>query len=267
LSRPAALPIEGTHCIVTGASRGIGRAVALDLGERGALVTAVARPSEALAQVARLTGARAFPADLADPSSVSGLVARIEDEVGPVDVLINNAGVALVDRLVDQPADGIRSSFTVNCISPIELCRQVLEGMLARGQGRIANVSSLAAITAFPTLSTYGASKAALVHFSAVLQRELRHTPVRVTIVQLGEVAGTDMMEQARRSPTVAAVSRRLARVHALPKLSPELVARKIVDAVIAGRSHVVVPARVGGLHLLRELPSRMNDALLAGID
>ena len=264
--RSAPLSIEGAHCVVTGASRGIGRAVVLNLAGRGARVTAVSRQSDALFQVARLTGATAFPADLADPSQVSGLIARIEAEAGPVDVLINNAGVALVDRLVDQPADGIRSSFAVNCVAPIELCRQAVEGMVDRGRGRIANVSSLAAITAFPTLSTYGATKAALVHFSAALQRELRHTSVRVTIVQLGEVAGTEMMEQARRSPTVAAVSRRLARTHALPKLTPELVARKVVDALAAGRSHVVVPARLGGLHLLRELPSRMNDALLAGI-
>lgn len=264
--RSAPFSIEGAHCVVTGASRGIGRAVVLNLAGRGARVTAVARQSEALDQVAGLTGASAFPTDLADPSQVSGLIARIEAEAGPVDVLVNNAGVALVDRLVDQPADGIRSSFAVNCVAPIELCRQVVEGMVVRGRGRVANVSSLAAITAFPTLSTYGATKAALVHFSAALQRELRHTPVRVTIVQLGEVAGTEMMEKARQSPTVAAVSRRLARTHALPKLTPELVARKVVDAVAAGRSHVVVPARLGGLHLLRELPSRMNDALLAGI-
>ncbi|HEX6393832.1 MAG TPA: SDR family NAD(P)-dependent oxidoreductase [Acidimicrobiales bacterium] len=266
MMRPALLSIEGAHCIVTGASRGIGRAMVINLASRGARVTGVARQSDALAEVADLTGARAFPADLADPSQVAGLIDRIEAEAGPVDVLVNNAGVALVDRLVDQPADGIRSSFAVNCVAPIELCRQAVEGMVARGTGRIANVSSLAAITAFPTLATYGATKAALVHFSAALQRELRRTPVRVTIVQLGEVAGTDMMEQARRSPTVAAVSRRLARTHALPKLTPDSVAAKVIDSVASGRSHVVVPARLGGLHLLRELPSRMNDALLAGI-
>ena len=264
--RSAPFSIEGAHCVVTGASRGIGRAVVLNLAGRGARVTAVARQSEDLVRVARLTGTTAYPADLADPSQIAGLIARVEADAGPVDVLINNAGVALVDRLVDQPADAIRSSFAVNCVAPIELWQQAVEGMVARGSGRIANVSSLAAITAFPTLSTYGATKAALVHFSAALQRELRHTAVRVTIVQLGEVAGTEMMEHARRSPTIAAVSRRLARTHALPKLTPELVARKVVDALAVGRSHVVVPARLGGLHLLRELPSRMNDALLAGI-
>jgi hypothetical protein len=75
------------------------------------------------------------------------------------------------------------------------------------------------------------------------------------------------MMEQARRSPTVAALSRRLARIRALPTLTPEFVARRLVDAVLEGRSHVVVPGRIAGLHLIRELPSRMNDALLFGID
>jgi short-subunit dehydrogenase len=128
-------------------------------------------------------------------------------------------------------------------------------------------ISSLAGITAFPTLTTYGATKAGLVHFATALQRELRRTPVRTTVVQLGEVAGTDMMERARQSPTIAAVSRRLARTHSMPALSIELVARKIVDGTAAGRRTVVVPARVRGFHVIRELPSRMNDAILVGIE
>jgi short-subunit dehydrogenase len=237
------------------------------MARRGTRVTVVARPSDDLTSLAAQIEALAIPADLAEPSEVDGLIARVEAEGGAVDFLVNNAGVALVDRLVDQPAAGIRTSFAVNCVAPIELCRQAVPGMVGRGRGRIANISSLAAITAFPTLSTYGATKAALVQFSAALQRELRRTPVRVTIVQLGEVAGTNMMEQARRSPTIAAVSRRLARTRALPEITPELVARKVVDAMVEGRSHQVVPARVGGLHLVRELPSRLNDALLTGID
>lgn len=262
-----AFSVENAHCIVTGASRGIGRAIALDLARRGARVSAVARKSDALLEAARETGATACPADLADPQQVSGLIAHIEATTGPVDILINNAGVALVDRLVDQPADEIRASFAINCVAPIELTRQIVPGMVTRGRGRILNVSSMAGITAFPTLSTYGATKAALAHFSAALQRELRRTAVRVTVAQLGEVAGTEMMEQARRSPTVAAVSRRLARLRALPTLTPEFVAHRLVDAVIEGRPHVVVPGRITGLHLIREMPSRMNDALLVGID
>jgi short-subunit dehydrogenase len=169
--------------------------------------------------------------------------------------------------MVDQNADAIRSSFALNVLAPIELTRQLLPGMLARGRGRIVNISSLAGIAAYPTLSTYGATKAALVHFSAALQRELRRTPVRVTIVQLGEVAGTEMMEAARSSPTIAAVSRRLARVHAMPQLSVSDVAAAVADAAAAGSRHCVLPRRVLGMHQLRELPSRLNDLILMGID
>jgi short-subunit dehydrogenase len=173
----------------------------------------------------------------------------------------------VVNPLVDQSADDIRQSFAINCIAPAELCRQVLPGMLARGRGRLVCISSLAGIAAFPTLSTYGATKAGLVHFTAALQRELRRTPVRATIVQLGEVAGTELMEQARRSPTIAAVSARLNRVRALPTLTPRQVAAQIADATAGGVRHLVAPKRVTPVHLIRELPSRLNDGLLVGIE
>lgn len=261
------LDLRGAHALVTGASMGIGRQLAHELSIRGARVTVVARSDAALKQVAEEVGGHAIVADLSDADALGDVVPAAERENGPVDVLINNAGVAVVGRLVEQSAADVANSFALNCIAPVELTRQVLPGMLQRGRGRITNISSLAGISAFPTLSTYGGTKAALAHFSAALQRELRRTPVRVTIVQLGEVAGTSMMERARQSPTIAAVSRRLARTHAMPALSVERVARKIVDGTVAGRRDTVVPQRVRGLHLLREVPSRMNDVLLIGID
>jgi len=262
----APLDLGGAHAVVTGASRGIGAAVARELAARGARVTVVARSEAPLRAVAAAIGGTAVRTDLADRHAVEGLIARIEAAGGPVDLLVNNAGIAVVGRLGEQCADDIAHSFAVNVVAPLELCRQVVPGMLARGRGRLVNVSSLAGITAFPTLATYGATKAALVHFTAALQRELRATPVRATVVQLGEVAGTDMMEHARRSPTIAAVSARLARVRALPVLTPEQVARDIADAAVRGVRHLVRPRRVAGAHLVRELPSRLNDALLIGI-
>ena len=257
----------GTHAVVTGASKGIGRHVAQELARRGARVTVVARSRSALEELACEIGGHAVPVDLADREQLCGLISRIEGEAGPVDVLVNNAAVAVVGRMHEQSADEVTQSFDLNCVAPIELTRQALPGMLERGRGRITMISSLAGITAFPTLTTYGATKAGLVHFAAALQRELRRTPVRTTVVQLGEVAGTDMMERARTSPTIAAVSRRLARTRSMPPLSIELVARKIVDGTAAGRPAVVVPARVRGFHVIRELPSRMNDAILVGIE
>ena len=254
------------HAVVTGASKGIGEQLARELAGRGVRVTMIARSEAPLKELADELEGLAVPADLSDPDELRGLVSRIEAAAGPIDMLYNNAAVAVVDDLVDQSAADIAGSFALNCVAPIELCRQVLPGMLDRGCGRITNISSLAGITAFPSLTTYGATKAALVQFSAALQREIRRSPVRVTIVQLGEVAGTEMMEQARRSPTIAAVSRRLARTRALPAISRELVARKVVDATLAGRRDQVIPGRVRPFHQIRELPSRLNDALLIGL-
>ena len=259
--------LRGSHVVVTGASRGIGEELSRGFAHRGARVSLVARSADALERLAKEIGGTAVPADLTDPHALEQLVGRLHDAGGPIDVLVNNAGLAVVDRIVDQDAEAIRSSFALNVLAPIELIRQILPEMLQRKGGRIVNISSLAGVAAYPTLSTYGATKAALVHFSASLQRELRRSAVRVTIVQLGEVAGTEMMETARTSPTIAAVSRRLARVRAMPELTAADVALAVVNAAAAGRRHCVVPRRVAGMHHVRELPSRLNDFLLIGID
>jgi len=259
--------LSGSHAVVTGASKGIGHQLARELASRGAHVTVVARSEAQLKALADEIDGTAVVADLSEPDDVDGLVPRIEHESGPVDLLINNAALALVDRLVDQAPTEIRVSWALNCVAPAELTRQVLPGMLERGRGRVTNISSVAGITALPTLTTYGGTKAGLTQFTAALQRELRRTPVRVTIVQLGEVAGTDMMEQARRSPTIAAISKRFARVKAMPTITTATVARKVVDGTVAGRRNLVVPARMGSFHTIREFPSRVNDLLMAGIE
>src|SRR5260370_909721 len=256
-----------THVLVTGASRGIGASIAREYASRGATVSLLARSAGPLAELAAEIDGFAHPVDLLDARQVDEVIAKVEASAGPVDVLVNNAAVAPVGRLVGESAEAVREVFQLNVTAPIELCRQVLPGMLERGRGAIVNISSLAGITAFPTLAIYGSSKAALAHFTAAMQRELRRTPVRMTIAQLGEVAGTDMMETARTSPTIAAVSKRLARTRALPTITADYVAGKIADAVERGRRCVVVPGRVSAFELIRELPSRLNDAILVGID
>lgn len=272
ITRPGAprtpgFSIAGAHVLVTGGSRGIGATIAGEFARRGARVTVVARSEVELKAVAAEIGAFAVPADLTHRGALAGIIERAEAEHGPVDALINNAALAVVARFEDQSADDVVTSFALNVTAPLELTRQVLPGMLQRQRGALVSISSLCGITAFPTLTTYGATKAALVHWSAALQRELRKTPVRMTIVQLGEVSGTEMMERARRSPTIAAVSDRLAVIKALPSLTREQVAGKIADGVAQGRRTVVVPARVAGLHAIREFPSRMNDLMLLGIE
>jgi len=263
----AGFTVSGRHAVVTGASRGIGHQLARELASRGAHVTVVARSEAPLKALAEEVRGTAVIADLSEPDDVEGLISRIEDESGPVDLLFNNAALATVERLVDQAAAVIRTSWALNCVAPAELTRQVLPGMLERGRGRVTNISSVAGITALPTLTTYGGTKAGLTQFTAALQRELRRTPVSVTIVQLGEVAGTDMMEVARQSPTIAAISERFAKMKAMPTITTETVARKVVDATVARRRNLVVPRRMGLFHTIREFPSRVNDLLMAGIE
>ena len=171
----ARLDPRGAHVVVTGASRGIGRALAFEFAARGSLVTLVARSAASIAEVADAIGGRACAADLCSPDEVEHLIARIEIDAGrPVDVLVNNAAVAVVDRCVDQDPDAIRTMFALNAVAPAQLTRQVLPGMLERRRGAIVNIGSFAGITAYPTLGVYGASKAALAQYTATLQRELR---------------------------------------------------------------------------------------------
>ena len=113
---------RGAHVVVTGASRGIGRALAFEFAARGSFVTVVARSAASIGEVADATGGRACAADLCSPDDVEHLIARIEVDAGrPVDVLVNNAAIAVVDRCVDQDPDAIRRMFALNAVAPAQL--------------------------------------------------------------------------------------------------------------------------------------------------
>jgi uncharacterized protein len=260
--------LPGRHVLVTGGSQGIGVDVAAEFARRGASVTVLGRDRDRLAEVAARIGGAYAAVDLADLDAVATAIERIEAEGGPVDVLINNAGVAAAGRAGEQTAEEVARLMTVNAIAPMQLARQVLPGMIARRRGRIVNVSSLAGVTAVPHLAVYGASKAALHHYTAGVQRELAlaRSPVGLTLVTLGEVAGTQMMEQARTSPVIAEVSEKLARTRALPLITPTAVARGIVRAVETDARYASIPRRIGPIIALRDLPSRLQDVLLRGV-
>ena len=211
--------IKGSHVVVTGASRGVGAAIARELVARGARTTMIARSQGPLESLAAQLGARPVVADLADREVVDGLIRTIERESGPVDVLINNAAVAHVGLLAGSSNADIADTINVNLSAPIVLSNQVLPGMLDRGTGRIVNISSLAALVAIPSFSVYGATKAGLAQFTATVQRELRPSTVRMTLVYLGEVADTGIWTESLKVPIVAATRQRFDRVKALGRL------------------------------------------------
>jgi short-subunit dehydrogenase len=256
--------LRGAHALVTGASHGIGVCLAKELYARGARLTVLGRDEGRLAAVAEQVQGHALVADLADEQAVDGVLARAEQGHGPVDILINNAAFALVAAPADTKPGQARTMMMVNAIAPMELCRQALPGMLARGSGRVLNISSLAGVTAVPDMSLYCASKAALHHYTSVAQRDLHGTGVTMALVTLGEVAGTTMMEMARESPLIAAVSARLSRL--MPVMTPETTARAIADVVAGDALVATIPKRLGAMVALRNLPSTLQDLAFIGL-
>ena len=127
------MQLGGARVVVTGASRGIGQSLARHCEVRGARVALVARSAEPLAKLAADLGGDAYPADLADANAIEPLVARVEAD-GPIDVLVNSAGVDLTGALTELPAAAIEQLVAVNLLAPILLCRAVIPGMQARGR-------------------------------------------------------------------------------------------------------------------------------------
>ena len=182
--------------MVTGASSGIGAAVARSLAGEGARLALAARREGALREVqAGLgSGARSLvsPTDVTDRGQVEALVGRAEAELGPVDALVNCAGVMYYSMMKNVRADEWERTVEVNCKGALNCVGAVLPGMLERGRGHIVTVSSDAGRVVFPGLAVYSASKFFVEALSRGLRLETAGTGVKVTTVQPGNVA-TDL--------------------------------------------------------------------------
>lgn len=251
--------------LVTGASRGIGEATARAFAARGASVALVARDVARLDALADELGGTSHPADLCDPSLVAGLIESVEAEGGPVDVLVNNAGIDTVGSFVDNDPDDIERIYRLNLVTPVQLCRQVLPGMLERGRGHLVNVSSLAGVAAYPGMTCYASTKAGLTQFTEILALDLKGLPVGTTVVQLGPIP-TDMLEHVNEyAPTRDSFDRGYM-LRLIVDIPREQVADAIVAAVEKGRTHVRLPKRALAFPLLAEAPRRISDVLLTGV-
>jgi NAD(P)-dependent dehydrogenase (short-subunit alcohol dehydrogenase family) len=259
------MDLRGRNVLVTGASRGIGEAVAKRFVAAGAHVIGVARNVELLAKVMADIGGAAVPTDLADPTQVDGLVARIEKDHGPIDILVNNAGLDMAGALVDTKPEDIRAIHQVNLVTPIELCRQVLPGMLVRGRGHIVNVSSLAGVGGFAGMTSYCSAKGGLTNFTGVLRLELKGTPIGITLAELGPIP-TDMLEHVNDFAPTRRSFDRFYKLQMLVDVPREQVAEEIAIAVEKGKRHVRIPKRAMAFPLLNEAPRRIIETLLVGV-
>lgn len=182
--------------VVTGASQGLGRALALNLAAQGAKLALVARHQNKLDQVVneiRAQGGTAYSivADVGDKESIYPIVGQATALIGSVDVLINNAstlGPTPLRLLLDTECEDFERALQVNTLGPFRLLKAVAGSMILRQTGVIVNLSSDAAVEAYPTWGIYSASKAALDHLTRIAGAELADTSVRFFSVDPGEM-------------------------------------------------------------------------------
>jgi short-subunit dehydrogenase len=242
--------------LVTGASSGIGAATAKALARRGTTVGLVARRADRLEEVAaecRTTAplSRAWRADLSDPLGAAELAVQIWDELGPLDVIVHNAGIPLrrtADRLTMAE---VNSVMTVNYFSPVAMTLALLPRLLERGRGTIVNVSSLGGRLGIAGEAAYSASKFALVGWSESLAADLLGTGVAVRLVLPGPI-DTEIWDQPGNDPAPFTGSFE----------PPELVADGIIDAIASDRFEHYLP----DLRAVVEMKTKDFEGFVAGM-
>jgi short-subunit dehydrogenase len=246
----------GTRVLITGASRGIGEALARAFAARGCTLGLVARSEDelrALADSLSGDGHVALVADVGDPASVAGAVERF----GGCDVVVANAGMADYLAFPALPIDSAERMTRVNWLGTLYTVKAALPGMLERGRGHVVVVSSAAGFRAFPQASVYGATKAAQRAFSEALRHELAGTGVSLTTVYPGEVRTHLHAHERERMPPWYRPD------DAAP---PEPLAERVVDAVESDRRAVYYPPLVRLLRIVHGFSPAAGDAMLRAL-
>jgi meso-butanediol dehydrogenase / (S,S)-butanediol dehydrogenase / diacetyl reductase len=183
--------LAGKIAVVTGASKGLGRALAAGLVRRGAQVALLARSRDALEALAEELGPDACPftCDLRSADAIRATFGAIARRFGGIDILINNAMMCLLNPIHSVSDEDAQCEVETNLLAPIYTCREVVPHMLARGDGHIINVSSESVAMPYPFLSVYAATKAGLEGLTAALRVELGHQGIRVGVFRSGFMA------------------------------------------------------------------------------
>ena len=196
--------LTGKTALVTGATSGIGRAIARALHAQGATVVLSGTREAVLAEIKAELGERAYfaTANLSDPASVDGLVAAAEEAAGSsLDILVANAGITKDGLLMRMKDEDFQSVLAVNLESYFRLSRAAMKGMMKRRSGRIIGVTSVVGVTGNPGQTNYAASKAGMIGFSKSLAQEVGSRGITVNCIAPGFIASpmTDVLNDAQR--------------------------------------------------------------------
>ncbi len=203
--------LSGKIALVTGATGGIGGAIARSLHAQGATVVLSGTREAVLADLAKELGERAFfaAANLSDPESVDGLVARAEEAAGgPLDILVANAGITKDGLLMRMKDEDFQSVIQINLESYFRLTRAAVKGMMKRRSGRIIGVTSVVGVTGNPGQTNYSASKAGMIGFSKSLAQEVGSRGITVNCIAPGFIASpmTDVLNDQQREAILSKI-------------------------------------------------------------
>lgn len=246
--------------VVTGASSGLGEQIAYELARKGAIVVACARRLDRLEVVTRecqkLSGriAVAKQLDVEDPLQIEHLVKNIEDELGPIDVLVNNAGFGLMEDVLNFEMKTAEKMFRVNVLGLMYLSKYTALKMAKRKRGAIINVASVAGKIATPKSAVYSATKFAVLGYSNALRLELKPLGISVLTVNPGPI-DTEFFEIADKTGSY------LSKVGLLVQ-QPEDIAQKVVSTIGTSKRELTVPFAFEIAHRFYELFPRIGDYL-----
>jgi short-subunit dehydrogenase len=249
--------LRGKSAIVTGASSGIGREIALAFSREGANVLAVARRQERLDELNELSERNegeivSFVADLQDKDSYKAIVAQALSAFDTVDILVNNAAFGKNDELVNLTEDEIEGIIQTNLLAPAFLSKEVLPLMIKKGSGHIIYVTSLAGKLGFPGLSAYSASKFGVEGLAEAVRREVRPLGITVTVLRPG-VTDTEFFDKANMQD-FHAQAKKTGKLHQASKVAEDLVTQ-----ISSKPNEIVVGSDKWFLRIMPFIPEKLR--------
>jgi short-subunit dehydrogenase len=243
------MTLQNQIVLITGASKGIGRAIAIDLAARGAVVVGCARSMEPLqALAAELRGASplsdVIQCDVAERDQVQAMVTQVLARFDRINILINNAGIGMRQPFAETDIHVIENMMRTNYLGAVYCTHEVLRSMIARGSGHIVNLSSVAGKIGSLNLAGYCASKFAMNGFSESLYHELAPLGIHVSVICPGPVR-TDFNKSFADAPPKSPASL---------VVSPEFVSAAVIRALEKKRFEVVLPRGLALLCLIKRL-------------